>query len=161
MIEDTLRTYRDIRLFIHPFRFEFIDKKILVHLNYRLSALNSDWTFRFEDRGTDVLTLKPEDGFYRITAKISGLLFKRMSVATDLRMGLLKGRIIDELGKRPLSGVQVILANTKYKTTTNSMGEYVFYNIPPGTYDIKFQKNGYGELTATKITVKAAGEQFK
>ncbi len=161
MLEDTLRTYRDIRLFIHPFRYEYKDNKILIHLNYRLSALNSNWTFRFEDRGTDVLTIKPENGFYRIISKVSGLLFKRMAVATDLRMGILKGRIIDELGKRPLSGVQVSLGNTKYTTTTNSMGEYVFYNIPPGTYDIKFKKNGYGELTATKVTVKASGEQFK
>jgi len=40
------------------------------------------------------------------------------------------------------------------------MGEYVIYNLPPGKHDVRFYKNGYGELTATTVTLKAAGEQF-
>ncbi|MDD2998433.1 MAG: carboxypeptidase-like regulatory domain-containing protein [Candidatus Riflebacteria bacterium] len=160
MSEDTLRRYRDVRVILHPFRFEFRDGLTLVHLNYRLSALTADWNFRFEDRGSDVFTLKPEDGQLRLYAKVSGLFFNRLKVAVDLRQGVLRGRICDERTRKPLDGVSVIVRGTRYQTVTDSMGEYVIYNMPPGTYDVKFYKNGYGELTATRVTLKAAGEQF-
>ncbi|NCB39665.1 MAG: carboxypeptidase-like regulatory domain-containing protein, partial [Erysipelotrichia bacterium] len=160
MSEDTLRRYRDVRVIIHPFRFEFRDGLTLVHLNYRLSALTADWNFRFEDRGSDVFTLKPEDGQLRLYAKVSGLFFNRLKVAVDLRQGVLRGRICDERTRKPLDGVSVTVRGTRYQTVTDSMGEYVIYNMPPGTYDVKFYKNGYGELIATRVTLKAAGEQF-
>jgi hypothetical protein len=160
MSEDTLRNYRDVRLSLHPFRFEFRDGKIVVHLNYRLSALTSNWGFRYEDRGSDIFTIAYEEGFWRLTSKVSGLFFARLKVAVDLRQGVLKGRVTDERTRSPISGATVSIRGTRFTTTTDSMGEYMFYNVPPGEYDLKFFKNGYGELTATRVTVKPAGEQF-
>ncbi|GAB4279145.1 MAG: hypothetical protein Kow0029_22900 [Candidatus Rifleibacteriota bacterium] len=160
MSEDTLRKYRDVRLNLHPFRYEFRDNQILVHLNYRLSALTSDWTYRYEDRGSDIFTLAYEDGFWRLKSKVAGLFFARLKVAVDLRQGVMRGRVTDERTKSPLKGVTVTIKGTRFVTTTNSMGEYIFYNVPPGEYDLRFFKNGFGELTATKVQVKPAGEQF-
>ncbi|PKL51001.1 MAG: hypothetical protein CVV42_01485 [Candidatus Riflebacteria bacterium HGW-Riflebacteria-2] len=160
MSEDTLRSYRDVRLTLHPFRFEVRDGNTLVHLNYRMSALTADWNFRYEDRGSEVITLRPEDGEMRLFSKTAGMFFNRLKVAVDLRQGIIRGRITDERTKRPVSGVSVTVRNTSYQTTTDSMGEYVIYNLNPGTYDLRFHKNGYGELTATRVTVKPAGEQF-
>jgi hypothetical protein len=160
MSEDILRQYRDVRLSLHPFRYEYTDNKIKIHLNYRLTALTSDWTFRYDDRGSDIFTLVHEDGYWRLYSKVSGLFFSRLKVAVDLRQGVLKGRITDERTKRPLSGVVVKIQGTRFATTTNSMGEYIFYNVTPGEYDLKFFKNGYGELTATKVKVSPSGEQF-
>jgi hypothetical protein len=160
MSEDTLRNYRDVRLTLHPFRFEFYDNRILINLNYRLSALTANWNFRYEDRGSEIFTLVFEDGRWRLYAKVAGLFFARLKAAIDLRQGVIKGRVTDERTKRRLSGVSVKIRGTRYATTTNSMGEYTFYNIPPGDYDIQFAKNGFGELTATRITVKPSGEQF-
>jgi hypothetical protein len=160
MADDTLRRYRDVRLTLHPYRFEKQDGMILVSLNYRLSALTSDWGFRYEDRGTDVYTLKVEDGVLRLYSKVSGMFFNRLKVAVDLRQGILRGRIIDERTRRPLAGVSVTVRGTKYRAETDSMGEYVIYNMPPGRYDIRFYKNGYGEMTATTVTLRPAGEQF-
>ena len=160
MSEETLRRYRDVRLTLHPFRFEVIGGNTIVHLNYRLSALTSDWNFRYEDRGSEIITLRPEDGEMRLYSKTAGMFFNRLKVAVDLRQGIIRGRITDERTKRPVSGVSVTVRNTSYQTTTDSMGEYVIYNMNPGTYDLRFYKNGYGELTATRVTVKPAGEQF-
>jgi hypothetical protein len=160
MSEDTLRRYRDVRLTLHPFRFEVSGGKTIVHLNYRMSALTADWNFRYEDRGSEVITLIPENGEMRLYSKTAGMFFNRLKVAVDLRQGIIRGRITDERTKRPVSGVSVTVRNTNYHTTTDSMGEYVIYNINPGTYDLRFHKNGYGELTATRVTVKPAGEQF-
>ncbi|KAF1081331.1 MAG: hypothetical protein GQF41_2137 [Candidatus Rifleibacterium amylolyticum] len=160
MAEDTLRRYRDVRLTLHPFRFEISGGNTIVHLNYRMSALTADWNFRYEDRGSEVITLRPEDGEMRLYSKTAGMFFNRLKVAVDLRQGIVRGRITDERTKRPVSGVSVTVRNTNYHTTTDSMGEYVIYNMNPGTYDLRFHKNGYGELTATRVTVKPAGEQF-
>ncbi|MBU1109155.1 MAG: carboxypeptidase-like regulatory domain-containing protein [Candidatus Riflebacteria bacterium] len=160
MSEETLRRYRDVRLTLQPFRFEVRDGMMLVHLNYRMSALTAEWNFRYEDRGSEVITLKPENGELRLYSKTAGMFFNRLKVAVDLRQGLLRGRVTDERTKRPLSGVSVTVRNTNYHATTDSMGEYVIYNMTPGTYDLRFFKNGYGELTATRITIKPSGEQF-
>ncbi|HNX74802.1 MAG TPA: carboxypeptidase-like regulatory domain-containing protein [Candidatus Rifleibacterium sp.] len=160
MADETLRNYRDVRLTLQPYRFESKDGLLLVSLNYRLSALTNTWNFRYEDRGTDVLTLKVEDGVLKLLSKVSGMFFNRLKVAVDLRQGILRGRVTDERTRRPLSGVSVSVRGTKYQTKTDSMGEYVIYNLPPGRYDLRFYKNGYGELIATTVTLKAAGEQF-
>ncbi len=160
MSDETLRRYRDVRLTLHPFRFEQKDGTLLVSLNYRLSALTADWNFRYEDRGNDVLTLRVEDGVLKLYSKVSGMFFNRLKVAVDLRQGILRGRVFDERTRRPLSGVSINVRGTSFKTVTDSMGEYVIYNMPPGKYDVKFYKNGYGELTATTVTLKSAGEQF-
>lgn len=160
MAEDTLRRYRDVRLTLHPFRFEVSAGKTIVHLNYRLSALTSDWNFRYEDRGSEIFTLCPEEEGLRLYSKTAGMFFNRLKVAVDLRQGILRGRVTDERTRRPISGVSVTVRNTSYHATTDSMGEYVIYNMNPGTYDLRFYKNGYGELTATRITIGPAGEQF-
>lgn len=160
MADDTLRRYRDVRLTLHPFRFEVRDGMTLVHLNYRLSALTGDWNFRYEDRGSEIFTLKVEDGQLRLFSKTAGMFFNRLKVAIDLRQGVLRGRITDERTRRPLAGVSISLRGTNFKAVSDSMGEYIIYNVPPGSYDLRFFKNGYGELTATRVTLKAAGEQF-
>lgn len=160
MMDDTLRKFRDVRLTLHPFRFEVRDGQTIIHLNYRLSALTSDWRYRFEDRGSDIFTLKMEDENLKLSSKTAGLFFNRLKVAVNFRHGVIKGRITDERTGMPVSGVSVTLPGTNYRALTDSMGEYVIYNVIPGDYDIKYFKNGFGELTATRVKVNPAGEQF-
>ena len=40
------------------------------------------------------------------------------------------------------------------------MGEYVIYNIPPGTYDVEITKGGFGKVTVVKMAIKSTGEKF-
>lgn len=156
--QTTMRTYRDIRFMIHPFRFEHRKGETLVHVNYRLTALTSNWRYRFEDKGSDVFTLKVEDGVLKLRSKVSGLLFNRLKTTVDLRKSVLRGRVADERTGAPLEGVTVTVVGTPYHTVTDSMGEYTIYNLDPGKYNIKFSKNGYGVLTATSVTLNPAGE---
>ena len=153
-----MRNYRDIRLMIHPFRFEFRKGETLVHVNYRLTALTGNWRYRYDDKGSDIYTLKAEEGVWKLRSKVSGMFFNRMKTTIDLRKAVLRGRVIDERTGTPIEGVKVTVAGTDLKGITDSMGEYVIYNVEPGRYNIQFSKNGYGNLTAASVTLSPAGE---
>lgn len=160
MFEDTFRAYRDVRLVLHPHTFKFKGDKILVNMNYRLTALTGDWTYRFEDRGSELMTMALEDGMWRIRSKAKGMFFQRMKVANDLRQGILRGRVTDENTGRPITGAVIRILNTTFRTASDSMGEYVIYNVAPGKYDVEISKNGYGKITVTKVEITPMGERF-
>lgn len=153
-----MRNYRDIRLMIHPFRFEFRKGETLVHVNYRLTALTGNWRYRYDDKGSDIYTLKAEEGVWKLKSKVSGMFFNRMKTTIDLRKAVLRGRVIDERTGTPIEGVKVTVAGTDLKGVTDSMGEYIIYNVEPGRYNILFSKNGYGNITAASVTLSPAGE---
>jgi len=160
MFDDSLREYRDIRLILHPHTFKFKGEQVLVNMNYRLSALTGNWTWRYEDAGSELMTLAFENGEWRIRSKAKGLFFQRMKVAVDLRLGILRGRVTDERSGSPIVGATVKIRQRGSKTLTDSMGEYIIYNIPAGTYDMEISKNGYGTLTATRVEVAPTGQRY-
>ncbi|HNW33841.1 MAG TPA: carboxypeptidase-like regulatory domain-containing protein [Candidatus Ozemobacteraceae bacterium] len=160
MFDDSLRDYRDIRLILHPHTFKFKGEQVLVNMNYRLSALTGNWSWRYEDAGSELMTLSFENGEWRIRSKAKGLFFQRMKVAVDLRLGILRGRVTDERSGSPIVGATVKIRQRGFKTLTDSMGEYIIYNIPAGTYDMEISKNGYGTLTATRVEVAPTGQRY-
>lgn len=160
MFDDSLREYRDIRLILHPHTFKFKGDQVLVNMNYRLSALTGNWSWRYEDVGSELMTLSFEDGEWRIRSKAKGLFFQRLKVAVDLRMGILRGRVTDERTGSPIVGATVKIRQRGLKTVTDGMGEYVIYNIPAGTYDMEISKNGYGTLTATRVEIVPTGQRY-
>ena len=81
-----------------------------------------------------------------------------MKTTIDLRKAVLRGRVVDERTGSPIEGVKVTVGGTDLKAVTDSMGEYIIYNVEPGRYNIYFSKNGYGNLTAASVTLGPAGE---
>lgn len=47
------------------------------------------------------------------------------------------------------SGTQVSILNTNYKVFTNEIGRFEFKEIPAGTYDFIFEKEGFTSVTKT------------
>jgi len=158
-LDDTLRDYRDIRLLLHPHTFKFKGEVVQVNMNYRLTALAGNWNYRYEDLGSELMTLAFADGEWRIRSKAKGLFFQRLKVAVDLRQGILRGRVLDELSGFPIVGARVKILKTSMQTVTDSMGEYVIYNVPPGAYDVEVSKNGFGKTTVSKVEVVPTGER--
>lgn len=155
--EAAFRDYRDIRLSLHPFNYKLKDGKIQVRVNYRLSALTSSRNFRYENKGSEILTLALEDRRYKIVSKTGGLFFNQMKTTVDLRQAVLKGRVLDEMTGRPVDGVTVNVVNTTFSAVTDFMGEFIIYNIPPGTYNIRYTKNGFGVITAANVVLTPSG----
>jgi len=61
-----------------------------------------------------------------------------------------------------VGGVSVTLTQTATgdtrTTVTNPDGRYIFFNVDPGEYSVKFTKQGFAELVVTKVTA-AVGTQ--
>lgn len=154
--ELSMREYRDVRLAMRPFKVWVRDGKLFVRVNYELSALNGA-RYRYEKHGTELLTLVLEDGHYKLASKSGGLFFSGINVVMDLRRGVVAGRILDEVTGRPMAGVEVVLVGTSYRGISDGMGNYIIANVPVGTYNVRFTKNGYGSITASGVAVTAAG----
>lgn len=161
-LESSLKNLRDIRVSLYPRSYNFINtKEVCVQANYRVSALKSElgtgWDLRYEDRGNDVFTLVKENGKWKIISKQEGKFFQLIKVALDLSKGVVKGRVTDERTNMPLQNALVKILKTPYQVYTDFNGEYIFYNVPPGKYDIEISKNGYAKLTISNIEVLPVG----
>lgn len=62
------------------------------------------------------------------------------------------GQVIDSNG--PVSGGQVIIQNSSYRTLTDQTGHYYFYDIPPGNYRLICRTEAYEFLATDNIAVK-------
>ncbi len=155
--EKAFREYRDARLRVRAFNVRVGDGKLFVRTNYEISALTSNHRYRYEKRGTELLTLVLEDGEYKLASKSGGLFFSGINVVVDLRRGLLQGQVFNELTGRPMAGVEVVLMGTSFRGVTDGMGKYMIANVPVGTYNVRFSKNGFGSITASGVAVVAAG----
>jgi TonB-linked SusC/RagA family outer membrane protein len=71
--------------------------------------------------------------------------------------GSVTGTVIDRVTQQPLSGVQVVVANTTLGTLTNQQGRFTIPNVPSGTHDVRASYVGYGVVSQT-VTV-GAGQQ--
>lgn len=67
--------------------------------------------------------------------------------------GTITGQVTDEESGDPLIGVQVILEGSGRGAITDSDGIYILINIPPGSYDLRFEMIGYGKHIVTGVPV--------
>lgn len=67
--------------------------------------------------------------------------------------GKLSGIIKDSQTGEPLIGANIILEGTDFGAATNTKGEYVILNIPPGKYRIKISFIGYESILYTDVNI--------
>jgi Ca-activated chloride channel homolog len=88
---------------------------------------------------------------------IALLLLILITISSAGTTGKLAGRVKDESGKG-IAYVNVLVMQDGKRITgimTKENGSYIIINIPPGTYDVKFQLQGFGVLTVTGVVIKA------
>ena len=67
--------------------------------------------------------------------------------------GKLTGRVIDATTAIPLPGCNIVAENTVLGAGTDMNGYFTIFNIPPGTYSIRAEMIGYGEMIYTDVVV--------
>jgi TonB-linked SusC/RagA family outer membrane protein len=70
--------------------------------------------------------------------------------------GTIQGMVMDAQARRPLSGVQVSIPNTRHGTLTNSQGRYQLVNVPAGTHTVRAQFIGFSPGTQAVTVAEGA-----
>lgn len=74
-----------------------------------------------------------------------------MALAQD---GVIKGRIIDAQTQEPLFGVTVIVEDIFYEEMTDEDGNFIIYDVPPGSYTVTSSHFFYETITLEGVVVK-------
>ena len=86
-----------------------------------------------------------------------------MTADTTEGGGTLRGTIVDTTPKEnPISDVQVKIGATDgtiIEAISDSSGEWVATNIPPGRYLVSIYRQGYGSREGKRVTVLPGGDQ--
>lgn len=68
--------------------------------------------------------------------------------------GFIKGTVIDSASRRPVDGVQIVVAGSTLGALTSAGGTYVIRNVPVGTYSVRATRLGFGPAQRS-VTVAA------
>jgi TonB-linked SusC/RagA family outer membrane protein len=79
------------------------------------------------------------------------------------QQGTLTGRVTDAPTGQPLANAQIAVVGTNLGAQTNSDGQYTIRSIPPGTFQIRALRVGYGEMRrpVTIAPGQTASENFQ
>jgi len=81
------------------------------------------------------------------------ILFVLMTTLVFANTGKISGKITNSATGEPLAGVNVFLEGSSYGSATNSEGEYVIMNIPPGNYTLRATYIGYTSYKINDLRV--------
>ena len=59
------------------------------------------------------------------------------------RAGLILGKVVDGASEAPVSGARVAITGRDVWTVTDRDGSFVFFDLPPGSYQLTAMKNGH------------------
>lgn len=72
----------------------------------------------------------------------------------------IRGNVIDNASNAPLPYVNVILANSKFGTTTDSLGNFILRNVSVGRYTIQVSMISYEPYVLKEVQVSSGKEVF-
>jgi Ca-activated chloride channel family protein len=88
----------------------------------------------------------------RIALSVVAVSFVVALAVAQSHSGQIVGVVMDATGA-PLSGVRVALTGLEQRAVvTDARGEFRFRNLPPGSYELRFQHKGFS-TAVTKVTV--------
>lgn len=76
------------------------------------------------------------------------------SLFAGAEMGVIEGRVIDSLTKKPLANVNVTVMDEGTGSATNDNGEFRMSNLPAGLHSLKVEMVGYCESVVHNLRVK-------
>ena len=79
---------------------------------------------------------------------------------SELATGVISGKVTDALTNQQLARVSVSLPDLNRGTTTDSTGSYIFSDLKPGVYNIRFSYVGYKPKSVYDIQVSNARTSF-
>lgn len=97
----------------------------------------------------DQFALKPLDDSKRMVRVVP----ESPRVATPVRFGQVRGRVVDSAGSAPIAGAVVVVAGQQ-RAVTGRDGSYSLNSLPPGSYGVTISRVGFAEKR-TILTIRA------
>jgi hypothetical protein len=72
----------------------------------------------------------------------------------------LRGRVLDAVSRRPLSGAEVTVVGEGRRTLTDTQGSFVLSDLEPGMAAIEVEFLGYGPALVTDIVIQTSRSTF-
>ncbi|MCB9258206.1 MAG: TonB-dependent receptor [Ignavibacteriales bacterium] len=96
----------------------------------------------------------------RLQKLIFILLIMLSQLIFSQNIGEITGKVIDRVTKEGLPGVNVIVEETNFGSSTDLNGEFKIQNIPVGNYKVRASFIGYDAITKADVIVNSAKPTF-
>jgi hypothetical protein len=83
-----------------------------------------------------------------------------LPTATPLPTGSLKGQVVDAQTQTPLEGVTVSVPGADLSAVTDREGRYAIADVPVGSCNVVFRKEGRPELVRPDLLVRSARSTY-
>ncbi len=121
-----------------------------VSVIYQNRVLEGVYKIKFSQSGPNLLQMK-------ITTEkvLFAELNKNLLITSSEKSGKgsIYGIVVDDKGDR-LIGARIELKGTNFRTGTDEKGEFVFFNLPPGKYDLKCTYVGFNSAIIKGVVVE-------
>ena len=87
------------------------------------------------------------------------LLFS-LNIVAQQPQQTIRGTVLDISSNAPLPNVSVVLLNTNFATTTDSLGDFILKNVSVGRYTIQVSMIGYESFVLKEVQVSSGKELF-
>jgi hypothetical protein len=88
---------------------------------------------------------------------LAAFITSALTFAQGPSTGTITGTVADQQGAS-VAGASIVITDsvtsTQLKSTSNDTGRYIFPNVPPGSYDVQFEKTGFSQKKLIKQTVE-------
>lgn len=89
----------------------------------------------------------------RLTVTILLLLFFQFRGMAQPGNGAIGGRVVDRNTHQPLVGVNVLIEGTQMGSASDEDGFFIIMNVPPGSYNLRFEYLGYTTVVKSNVIV--------
>ncbi|MDY7107930.1 MAG: carboxypeptidase regulatory-like domain-containing protein, partial [Planctomycetota bacterium] len=86
---------------------------------------------------------------------ILGVAMLITAAASAQQAGSIRGMVYDKDFDAPLALAEVLIVELDEKVTATEEGNYIFSEVPPGTYTLVFSKQGYARQVKSDVVVTA------
>ncbi|MEP7217298.1 MAG: TonB-dependent receptor [Bacteroidota bacterium] len=94
---------------------------------------------------------------YRIPCVVAMFLLSTAAMAQDAERRLsISGSIVEAPAGAPLPGATAQIVGSRYGAVAGADGNYRIYDVPPGTYQVRFSFVGYDAVIKTDIVITTA-----
>jgi TonB-dependent starch-binding outer membrane protein SusC len=89
---------------------------------------------------------------------LTAMMFVALSAAPALAQatGVIRGKLVDTITERPLSGVHVTLVGTNRGALSNAAGDFLILNVPAGTHRVRADLIGYATTMREVVVTEGA-----